>query len=305
MDEKILYLVKSLSRTKRKDYENYVVNAIWNRIKDERLIPVTQQYVCGENGERYFIDLYFPQLKIGIECDEGYHNRDKQRILDRERELTIFDVLRKINQKDYRAIHIDMSQSYENIEKQIDECVSIIKSGIEEQQIVDGWAFLNHSVEDYFANKDYITIYDDIAFKSNKDIFNVIFGQRFKGSYMQSGVAWDKLYTKYHREEGLVPWFPQLRIDKPTTKGYYNVLSHDGTVIQEFNDSNQVNLDRKEEGRYIGQKRVVFTKVKNSTTGKLEYRFAGIFIGEKYTEQGAILYRRIDDKFEIIRDMDD
>lgn len=29
-DEKFHYIVKTLSRTKRKDYENYVLNAIWN-----------------------------------------------------------------------------------------------------------------------------------------------------------------------------------------------------------------------------------------------------------------------------------
>ena len=43
-DEKTRYLIKTLSRTKRKDYENYVVNAIWNRIS-KKIRPVTQQYV--------------------------------------------------------------------------------------------------------------------------------------------------------------------------------------------------------------------------------------------------------------------
>ena len=30
--DKLGYLIRALSRTKRKDYENYVVNAIWNRL---------------------------------------------------------------------------------------------------------------------------------------------------------------------------------------------------------------------------------------------------------------------------------
>ena len=50
MDSKVIYLAKTLSRTKRKDYENYVVNAIWNRINDSRLVPVSQQYVKSNNG---------------------------------------------------------------------------------------------------------------------------------------------------------------------------------------------------------------------------------------------------------------
>ena len=28
------YLIKTLSRTKRKDYENYVIGAIWHRLKN-------------------------------------------------------------------------------------------------------------------------------------------------------------------------------------------------------------------------------------------------------------------------------
>ena len=50
MDSKVIYLAKTLSRTKRKDYENYVVNAIWNRVNDSRLVPVSQQYVKDKNG---------------------------------------------------------------------------------------------------------------------------------------------------------------------------------------------------------------------------------------------------------------
>jgi hypothetical protein len=30
--DKLRYIVETLSRTKRKDYENYVINAIWNRL---------------------------------------------------------------------------------------------------------------------------------------------------------------------------------------------------------------------------------------------------------------------------------
>ena len=71
MDAKLVYLAKTLSRTKRKDFENYVVNAIWNRINDPRLVPVTQQFIKDQDGNHYN-DLYFPQLKIGVECDEGY-----------------------------------------------------------------------------------------------------------------------------------------------------------------------------------------------------------------------------------------
>ena len=50
MDAKLVYLTKTLSRTKRKDYENYVVNAIWNRINNPKLLPVTQQFIKDKEG---------------------------------------------------------------------------------------------------------------------------------------------------------------------------------------------------------------------------------------------------------------
>jgi len=74
-----------LSRTKKKDYENYIINAVWNRvtqrIKNDSVLkdlqydlkPVSQQFIRKSDNERYFIDLYFPQLNIGIECNEHHH----------------------------------------------------------------------------------------------------------------------------------------------------------------------------------------------------------------------------------------
>lgn len=44
--DKLAYLAKTLSRTTRKDYENYVVNAVWNRLGDDTLKP------CRSSGLR-------------------------------------------------------------------------------------------------------------------------------------------------------------------------------------------------------------------------------------------------------------
>ncbi|MBP5311757.1 MAG: restriction endonuclease, partial [Clostridia bacterium] len=119
MDPKVTYIAKTLSRTKRKDYENYVVNAIWNRVNNAGLVPVTQQYVRDRDGNRFFIDMYFPQLKIGIECDEGYHTDKDQKIRDAERELTINDVLTQVDGGDYIALHVDVTRSFDEVEAQI------------------------------------------------------------------------------------------------------------------------------------------------------------------------------------------
>ena len=67
------------------DYENYVVNAIWNRIS-KKIRPVTQQYVSNPKDDRrhYFIDLYFPLVNIGVECDELQHIANATADIQRE-----------------------------------------------------------------------------------------------------------------------------------------------------------------------------------------------------------------------------
>ena len=312
MDAKILYLVKTLSRTKRKDYENYVVNAIWNRIDDPRLLPVTQQFIKDKDGNHYYIDLYFPQIKIGIECDEGYHQSKEQKTLDVERELTIFDVLKQIDGRDYIALHVDVTKSYDEVESQINAHVNTIKAKIIEIGIEDGWKqhiipsadnveTQTSHIEEYFKDKEYITVDDDIVFPTNKEVYNTILGQNYSCHLMHGGEPFRKLYTEYGYEEGTFPWFPKLTITKPTKKGYYNLLSKDGTEIYEYINDPTQNMQRKAEGRYIGKKRVVFSQVKDSTTGVSGYRFVGYFIGDHYDENGTITYKRIDDKFKIIK----
>lgn len=333
MDTKLVYLVKTLSKTNRKDYENYVVNAIWNRIDDPRLVPVSQQFIKDKDGNHYFIDLYFPQLKIGIECDEGYHKSKEQKILDAEREVTIFDVLKQVDERDYIALHVDVTKSYDDVQNQINSHVATIKNKIEEFGIDDGWTkrgivygtgykrqsydsvgsgeqqssaydeYIHQSaeIEEYFKDKEYITIYDDVIFPSNRYVYNIILGQNYSYHLMHGGEPFRKLYTEYGYEEGTFPWFPKLTINKPTKKGYYNQLSKDGTEIYEYIDDHEKNMQRKAEGRYIGKKRVVFSQVKDSLTGISGYRFVGFFIGDHYDENGIITYKRIDDKFKIIK----
>lgn len=66
-------MVKTLSRTKRKDYENYIINAIWHKIGRLDIQPVTQQYVKRTDGKYALIDLYFPQINVSIEFDEEFY----------------------------------------------------------------------------------------------------------------------------------------------------------------------------------------------------------------------------------------
>ena len=74
-------------RTKGKKYENFIVNAIYTKVGNPDLMPVTQQYVRNPNDSRkcYLLDLYFPQINFGVEIDEGQHMSEEHQASDKER----------------------------------------------------------------------------------------------------------------------------------------------------------------------------------------------------------------------------
>jgi len=76
-------------RTADKDKENYIINAVWQKIDSIDLQPVTQQYIRRPNGRYALLDLYFPQLNYGIECDEAYHQDNTMNDLNRFAECII------------------------------------------------------------------------------------------------------------------------------------------------------------------------------------------------------------------------
>ena len=220
--------------------------------------------------------------------------------------------MKQVDGCDYIALHVDVTKTFEEVEEQINSHVNTIKAKIEELNVVDGWNLTTKEVKhgwsaeesdiaEYFKDKDYITVEDNIVFPSNKDVYNIILGQNYSYHLMHGGEPFKKLYTEYGYEEGTFPWFPKLTIQKPTSKGYFNILSKDGTEIYEYLQTHEENMQRKAEGRYIGKKRVVFTRAKDPLTGIEGYRFVGFFIGDHYDENGTITYKRIDDKFKIIK----
>ena len=295
MDERFDYIARTLSRTKRKEYENYVVNAIWNRLNTTEVKPVSQQYIKHDNGY-YLIDLYFPQLNIGIECDEGYHKQNVEQ--DRYRELTIFDILRQVkNTSEYMALHIDVTRNYEEIEAEINDHVQTICACIEVQKNNCSFSeWQDTSPEEYFKGKTIISIDDDIAFKTINETCNILFATKYKN--MQH--CWFTPTTfrvKYGQQYRV--WFPKLAVEgKAVSKGWHNELSQDGKTIIEFNESSEWKADNLTAESY--KPRVTFTQAQDPITRKREYRFVGVF---RFTgiENNKIKYMRIDDSFPLIK----
>ena len=130
--DKFNYIVKTLARTKRKDYENYVINRIWNKLDDLDIKPVSQQYVKRKNGQYALIDLYFPQFNIGIECDEFHHIQEANESGFTSDELRTEDIISAIeNYEEIRVPIYNENGDYreiEDINRNLDEIVERILS---------------------------------------------------------------------------------------------------------------------------------------------------------------------------------
>ena len=282
MEDKKEYLVKTLSRTKRKDYENYVINRLYNRLNDLDIKPMTQKYVKrnlnGKNGY-CLIDLYFPQFNIGVECDEPHHiSRQENDLLRTE------DIIEELgNYKEERITVYD--KSIIDINNSIDKIVEHIKTSKEEQTkngIFKKWEIL--SPQEYFADKDKITIFDDIEFSTINETSNLIFGTDYKGQQQ----AWFQIKTITDKQ--IMAWFPQLAIEKDNTM----VASSGGwnNTINDNKENSNNNYDKRE--------RVTFMKMKDKITNRASYKFLGVFLPIN-KENGKVTYKRIETEFQIIR----
>lgn len=293
MDKKTEYIIKTLSRTKRKDYENYVINAIWNRIHNNNVKPVTQQYVYNsDKNEYYFIDLYFPQLNIGVEIDEGHHALQQE--YDINRTEAIWYEINKIvvdSTNPYRELRIQVyHKTFEEIEEKINSTVLIIKEKIESTNLKT-WII---DTEEYISSLSSLSIYDDVLFPSIKKTCNLLFGTKYNentGGVISSFFV-PNTWNGNSRFTNHKLWFPKLAIEeggilKSVSKGWHNRLNLDGSII-EFNEQNSKIVKKDYEQVLITEEpvRVTFAQSKDPL-GRFGYKFIGIY---KKTKKIAVEY---------------
>ncbi|MYL56731.1 hypothetical protein GLW20_04370 [Virgibacillus halodenitrificans] len=289
------YLVKTFSRTKRKDYENYILTAIWHKLDNMDIKPVSQQYVKRQNGTHALMDLYFPQLHIGIEVDEAYH-QDNQR----EDKLRMDDIISAVNEesiRDFEWFRIDATRSLEEINERINEIISFIKNKASKTELK--WKTYEEELME-LKQQEYLSIYDDLSFMDIKDIANTVFGKnakRYQRSYFNVG---GKMWL----------WCPKLSIivnedALSVAGGWLNFLAEDWSYIDESHQDNAIVEERKNnymEEVNFGRKRAVFAKYKDNL-GFNRYRFVGTFkiSGISPENRNFIRYLRVDDKVKIIK----
>jgi very-short-patch-repair endonuclease len=312
-DPKLLYLIRTLSRTNRKDYENYVINTIWNKLDNDRIEVVSQQYINNPKDKRkhYFIDLYFPALNIGIECDEAHHLGKDNKIADKKREETIFDVLHEIKNDGYKPIHIDVTQSFDNVQRQIDDAVKFINEKYRKNPTE--WNI--ESAKEYYAGKSEISIYDKKGFRTINEACNILFSTGYSEKSRGSSKSYFTPRTfKSTDYEGFKVWFPKLAIKIKVngkekiiavSKGWNNQMNSDGTIIVQFNENENHGKYTQEELKIKDKEhdhktKIVFAQYKEPL-GTTAYKFVGIFILDHIDDYGKEIYTRDGDKCQLIK----
>ncbi len=281
------YLYRMFSHhTRDKEKENYVVNAIWARLDDLDIKPVTQQYVRRSNGYA-LIDLYFPQINYGVECDEAYHKDNT--LKDAAREIDLQTALSACSENGLTIRRVDATMDADMLHARIREIVAEIKQKIAEKgNHLPPW--LNPE-EEWCSIKErgILRVKDVYSFKTIADICQKCFGkdENYKIQRSFFHVANDKML-----------WCPKLAVElldgtkAAQSHGWINELSADWKTIVEHNGNDTGEV------KHPDKPRLTFAKSKDER-GEDAYRFVGVFQYGKNTAEGYHLYNQICDQFDL------
>lgn len=279
---KLTYILRQLSKTNKKNYENYVVTRMYNRLDDLEIKFITQQYVSRGNGQYALTDMYFPQLNLHIEVDEPHHERNVE--ADKIREEDIINIT---NHKIMR-INIYNSIEIEEVNLQIESVIEYIKAKkVELGEEFIGWDTKKEYSTEAYINKGYIDTKDNVAFFKIVDACNC-FGLNYVG-YQRGG-------AKHPIEKGTLLWFPKLYANDK----YTNRLSDDGNLIFESNNNKESTKEQileQSNSKVFLSRRIVFARV-IGPLGDIMYRFKGEFIldTEESINNKCFVWRKISER---------
>lgn len=277
------YLFKSFAKYKQQK-ENYIINAVYSRINNKELKPVTQQCV-RISGKYRKIDLFFPQLNIGVECDEAYHKKRKDK--DAIRTVEIMDKLNAvILEKDkYKELRIDATLDYDKLFSEINRVADYIKSKCKNLK----WESQEETIK-RIKKSDKVSISDNITYRTHDEVCE-LFG--IKARPRRGG---EKLNDNYHI------WFPKLAVQegdkwKAKDKKWDNRLNESWDIISEKTNKGVRRKRSKQDDYWKSCKRLTFAKTKD-LEGTSGYRFIGVF--EFGMEDGQMrVYKKTADSFTI------
>lgn len=276
MDKKE-FIIAQLARTKKKKYEQYVVTRIVHLLNDLDIKFVTQQYVKRPNGIA-LVDLYFPQIPLFIEVNEGQHEAEAHIEADKVRDADI------VNATNHKPVPIATTKPIEEINREIDKIVETIKHKVKSDSDFIPWDIEAEFSSETYINRGYIDTADNVAFRTIKDACNC-FGHSYKG--------YQRASAPHPHKSDTILWFPKLY----ENEGWDNSISDDEETIRERSKDDAYSAEHvrshkanKEKHKH---KRVVFARVKGNL-GDVLYRFRGLYelnLHESNEETGLVWNR--------------
>ncbi|OOV29497.1 hypothetical protein BXU11_06330 [Flavobacterium sp. LM5] len=275
------YVIKQLSKTNKKNYENYVVTRIWHGLSSLDVKFITQQYVRRPEGYA-LTDMYFPQFDLHIEIDEPAHLNQEE--LDRNREL---DIINSTNHTFERiAINNNIRVINEKTDKIIDHIKKLREDSIQNDSFVP-WDLKKEFNPDFHREKGYLDINENPVFRTILDASNCL-GQNYKG--VQRGWFKSKLYENHNL------WFPKFY----ENANWDNKMIEEGKTIVE-----KCKIEDRKESHYKNLidspvKRIVFPRSIDNL-GFILYKFIGIFETDKERSnpENGMFYKRINTRIEL------
>jgi len=277
---KLDFISRQFSKTEKKRFEHYSVTRIWHLLDDLSIKFVTQQYISRPEGYA-LTDMFFPQLQVHVEIDEGYHLAPIQINRDVFREVDI------INATGHEIFRVDVTKCIEEINEQISQIVKQIKSKKETMTDFKPWDIEAETSTKTYIDKGFIHLKDDCAFRTMVDAANC-FGNNFKAKGIWKGSA------KHPKESDKLIWFPKLY----KNGRWNNSISNDETKIREICELPEFakqHIDSVLNG--VHHKRIVFARVK-SPLGDIMYRFKGEYELDKNSTnyEDGLLWKRISEQ---------
>ncbi len=275
------YIIKQISKTNKKNFENYVVTRIWHGINTTDIKFTTQQFVSRPNGHA-LTDMFFHQFKLHIEIDEPFHNKQKELDISREADI--------IQATNHRIERIKITNDISFINEQIDNIVEKIKNlrkeGIKNKTF-EPWDLEKEFNPDFYRKKGYLDVEENPSFRTILDASNCL-GQNYKGVQR----AWFK--SKVYENHNL--WFPKFY----KNADWDNKITEDGKTIIE-----KCKIEGKKDTYYKDSidskvKRIVFPRSKDNL-GFVLYKFKGVFETDKErsSPEKGMVYKRIETRFDI------
>ena len=262
------YILAQLSRTNKKNYENYIITRIIHLLNDQDIKFVTQQYFKRPDGSFGLTDLYFPQFNLSIEIDEDHHTNSysmhKDKIRDRDYLVATKNLIQHPKDWSPKRIKAYKDYSINMINSQVDEVVKYIQ---DQKKKLQNFTIWDPKREFTYEDVDIFNVEDQIVFKRIVDAINYFRNKSNKYQGYQSAAA-ETMDGKR------ILWFPKLF----KNKDWNNSISKDEKWIEEIPISLSKGKDHLNKilSSESKQNRIVFAKVKDNL-GFINYKFKGYY----------------------------